>query len=69
MVALLAAYRYRRWLFWGCLPFFVSMCVATVYDRYHYVADVLAGIAVGAIGFAVGRSIMERRGALAEIAE
>jgi membrane-associated phospholipid phosphatase len=69
MVALIAAYRYRRWLFWVCLPFFVSMCVATVYGRYHYVADVLAGIAVGAIGFAAGSSLMERKGALAEIAE
>jgi membrane-associated phospholipid phosphatase len=69
MVALLAAYRYRRWLFWVCLPFFASMCIATVYGRYHYVADVLAGIAVGAIGFAAGSWLMERKGALAEIAE
>jgi membrane-associated phospholipid phosphatase len=69
MVALLAAYRYRRWLFWVCLPFFVSMCVATVYGRYHYVADVLAGIAVGTIGFAAGSLLMKRKGALAESAE
>lgn len=69
MVAVLAAYRYRRWLFWVCLPFFASMCVATVYGRYHYVADVLAGIAVGAIAFGFGSWLMERKGALAEIAE
>ena len=69
MVALLAAYRYRRWLFWVCLPFFASMCVATIYGRYHYVADVLAGILVGTIGFAVGSWLMERKGALAAIAE
>jgi membrane-associated phospholipid phosphatase len=69
MVAVLAAYRYRRWLFWVCLPFFSSMCVATVYGRYHYVADVLAGIAVGAIGFAAGSWLMERKGALPAIAE
>jgi len=69
MVALLAAHRYRRWLFWVCLPFFASMCVATVYGRYHYVADVLAGIVVGAIGFALGSWLMERKGALAAIAE
>lgn len=69
MVALLAAYRYRRWLFWVTLPFFASMCVATVYGRYHYVADVLAGIVVGAIGFAAGSLMMERKGALATIAE
>jgi len=54
MVAILASWRYRRWLFWVCLPFFVSMCVATVYGRYHYMADVFAGLAVGAIGFAAG---------------
>jgi len=69
MVAILASWRYRRWLFWVCLPFFVSMCVSTVYGRYHYIADVLAGIVVGALGFAVGSRLMERRGALAEIAE
>ena len=68
-VAILASWRYRRWLFWMCLPFFVSMCVSTVYGRYHYIADVLAGIVVGALGFAAGSWLMERRGALAEIAE
>ena len=35
MVAILASWRYRRWLFWICLPFFLCMCVATVYGRYH----------------------------------
>ncbi len=69
MVAILASWRYRRWLFWACLPFFISMCVATVYGRYHYVADVLAGIVVGAIGFAAGGWLMERRGALPEVSE
>jgi len=64
MVALLAAWRYRRWLFWVCLPFFLCMCVATVYGRYHYVADVLAGLAVGAAGFASGSRLMRNRAAL-----
>jgi membrane-associated phospholipid phosphatase len=68
-VAMLASWRCRRWLFWVCLPFFISMCVSTVYGRYHYIADVLAGIAVGALGFAAGSWLMERKGALAEIAE
>jgi membrane-associated phospholipid phosphatase len=60
MVAMLAARRYKPWLFWICLPFFLSMCVATMYGRYHYVADVFAGIVVGAIGWAVGPGVMER---------
>jgi membrane-associated phospholipid phosphatase len=69
MVALLAARRYRPWLFWVSLPFFVCMCVATVYGRYHYVADVLAGIAVGAFGFEAGSWLMRRKGALPEVAD
>ena len=64
MVALLASRRYKPWLFWICLPFFLSMCVATVYGRYHYIADVLAGIVVGAIGWAAGQWVMEREGAV-----
>jgi membrane-associated phospholipid phosphatase len=63
-VAVLAAWRYRRWLFWACLPVFLCMCVATVYGRYHYVADVLAGLAVGAAGFALGSKLMRNRAAL-----
>ncbi len=60
MVAILAARRYRRWLFWVCLPFFIGMCVATVYGRYHYVADVLAGIAVASIGWIAAQWLMRR---------
>jgi membrane-associated phospholipid phosphatase len=67
MVAILASWRYRRWLFWVCLPFFASMCVATVYGRYHYMADVLAGIAVGTMGFSVGTWLTARRGAMPEM--
>jgi membrane-associated phospholipid phosphatase len=63
MVALLAARRYKHWLFWIYLPLFLSMCVATVYGRYHYIADVLAGIVVGATGWAVGQWVMDREGA------
>jgi membrane-associated phospholipid phosphatase len=69
VVALLGAWRYRRWLFWVWLPFFICMCVATVYGRYHYVADVIAGIAVGAAGYSAGTRLIERRGAIPEIAE
>jgi membrane-associated phospholipid phosphatase len=68
MVAILAARRFKPWLFWVCLPFFASMCVATVYGRYHYVADVLAGFALGAIGWAAGQWIMERKGAAPQTA-
>jgi membrane-associated phospholipid phosphatase len=71
MVAICASWRFRRWLFWICLPLFVSMCVATVYGRYHYIADVLAGIAVGGFGFVAGNWLIQRKGAIpaSEIAD
>jgi membrane-associated phospholipid phosphatase len=68
MVAMLAAWRYRRWLFWVCLPFFICMCVATVYGRYHYFADVLGGLVVGTLGFLAGTRLMQRKGAIPKIA-
>lgn len=58
MVAMCAAWRYRRWLFWVSVPIFLSMCVATVYGRYHYVADVLAGLIVGWIGYVAGMKLI-----------
>jgi membrane-associated phospholipid phosphatase len=67
LVALIACWRYRRWLFWTCLPFFVSMSIATVYGRYHYVADVLGGLAVGAVGSAAGDWLVRRGNALPKI--
>jgi len=62
-VALLGAWRYRRYLFWVFLPLFIAMCVSTIYCRYHYIADVFAGILVGAIGFILAERLMAVRGA------
>ncbi len=63
VVALLGAWRYRRRLFWIFLPFFACMCVSTVYVRNHYIADVLAGLLVGWIGFLLGHWLMQFPGA------
>lgn len=43
---------YLSWKFktksvWFYLPYFVLMAVSTIYLRYHYVVDVLAGVIVG----------------------
>jgi membrane-associated phospholipid phosphatase len=35
----------------------LSVAVATVYGRYHYLADAVAGMLVGVVGFAVSRRI------------
>jgi membrane-associated phospholipid phosphatase len=62
-VALLGAWSYRRYLFWVFLPCFVAMCVSTIYGRYHYIADVFAGILVGAVGFVLAERLMAVPGA------
>ena len=65
-VALLGAWRFRRRLFCIFLPFFACMCASTVYVRNHYIADVLAGIAIGWIGFWLGNLLMRLPGACPE---
>ena len=40
---LLFAWLYVRWYFWIMLPLALSLFVATIYLRYHYVVDMLAG--------------------------
>ena len=61
--ALWGAWRHRRWLFWVFLPLVVLMCVSTVYGRYHYVADVFAGMVTGTFGYLIGSRLMCVRGA------
>jgi membrane-associated phospholipid phosphatase len=41
------------------------MCFSTLWGRYHYFADVLAGIVTGTLGYLIGSWIMKRRGAIA----
>ena len=58
VAALWGAWKHRRWLFWTLLPLVICMCVSTIWGRYHYVADVFAGIATGTLGFVVGGWLM-----------
>ncbi len=46
---------FPRLLFWLFLPFYFLLLVATVYGRYHYVADVFAGLLAGSLGFLLAR--------------
>lgn len=61
IAALWGAWRHRRWLAWVLLPLVASMCVSTVWGRYHYVADVFAGIATGTLGYWIGSRLLEGR--------
>jgi membrane-associated phospholipid phosphatase len=44
VAVLMVAYRRARKAFWFLLPVAVLLIISTVYCRYHYVVDVLAGI-------------------------
>jgi membrane-associated phospholipid phosphatase len=60
VAALWGAWRHRRWLFWVLLPFAACMGVSTIWGRYHYVADVFAGMVTGTAGYLVGAWLMRR---------
>jgi membrane-associated phospholipid phosphatase len=51
--ALYFLFPHRPWLVWLMLLYAFSVSLATVYGRYHYIADVLAGFAVSLIALGV----------------
>jgi membrane-associated phospholipid phosphatase len=63
VAALWGAWRYRRLLFWILLPLVICMCVSTVWGRYHYLADVFAGIGTGTVGYLVGGWLVKSKAA------
>src|SRR5262249_3680046 len=54
MVALISAWRYARRIGYLLTPLALSICVATVYGRYHYLMDVFAGVLMAVIGCWIG---------------
>jgi membrane-associated phospholipid phosphatase len=48
MVPLVFAWRYAPRLAVWLTPLVMLLCIGAVYDRYHYVSDVVAGIPLGA---------------------
>ena len=56
-VVLYYAFRYARPSVWVLGPVIVSLMVATVYCRYHYAVDVLAGLALAAALIPLWRKI------------
>ena len=49
MVVLLVSWKRFRRAFWFLLPFATGLIISTIYCRYHYAIDVIAGIAFAAI--------------------
>jgi len=52
---LLAAIPKRRWIGWTMFAYGIVVAIATVYGRYHYAADGLAGFAASLVALAVLR--------------
>jgi membrane-associated phospholipid phosphatase len=59
--ALLRLLPERRWVGWTLLALAVSITTATVYGRYHYAADALAGFAISMGAYFVGRTLESAR--------
>lgn len=53
VLLLLAWHSKSRPLFWSIVPFFVLMCLATVYIQAHYVIDVIGGWISGIVIYVV----------------
>jgi membrane-associated phospholipid phosphatase len=54
----LMTYRYLRPSFWILLPVMLSLYISTVYGRYHYVTDSVAGVAVAFLSVALAPPLM-----------
>jgi membrane-associated phospholipid phosphatase len=54
LVVLYLAYQYKRNLFWIYLPLVSALLFSTVYLRYHYVVDVIAGFGLTLFTIIIG---------------
>ncbi len=61
VVSLIFAWRYTSKLGLALTPLVVLLCLGAVYDRYHYVSDVVVGVAFGAVPSAVVLAAHRRR--------
>ncbi len=61
LITLWLVYRFKRRLFWIYLPIVTGLICSTVYLRYHYVVDVMAGMALAGIVILLAKRV-ERRG-------
>lgn len=59
LIILYCAYRFERRLFYIFLPVIMALIFSTVYCRYHYVIDVLAGIFLAIISIILTRLIFK----------
>lgn len=61
LVVLYTARRFQKKIFWVFLPVVLALLVSTVYLRYHYAVDVIAGILLSALTVYAGEKFYNRR--------
>jgi membrane-associated phospholipid phosphatase len=61
-VVWLYAYRSSKKLFWILSPLILSLWFSTVYLRYHYLVDVLAGLVLAPISYWLANGLFHRFG-------
>jgi membrane-associated phospholipid phosphatase len=54
LIVLYLAYRFRRGFFWVLLPVVLALLFSTVYCRYHYVIDLIAGFGLTIVTIILG---------------
>jgi membrane-associated phospholipid phosphatase len=60
VAVLIVAWRRARDVFWVLLPIATGLVISTVYCRYHYVIDVIAGTTLAFLTVPVGDGIYDR---------
>jgi membrane-associated phospholipid phosphatase len=50
----------RPWVYRGVFVYAALVAIATVYGRYHYAADAVAGVAVAIVAAALGRTLLDK---------
>ena len=61
LTVLYLSFRFEKKLFLIFLPFVLALIFSTVYCRYHYVVDVLAGVVLTIITVLIGERLYEYR--------
>jgi membrane-associated phospholipid phosphatase len=69
IAVLWGAWKFRRWFFWIMVPAIFLMCVSTIWGRYHYIADIFAGIITGTLGYFIGNGLMRKHRAVSTVSQ
>jgi membrane-associated phospholipid phosphatase len=60
VAVMLVAWKRARRAFWFLLPVVTGLVISTVYCRYHYVIDLIAGTALAIVAVPLGDAIYDR---------